>query len=234
MNEIYIISEICGQWGGSVRKAEQMILQSKIAGANAVKIQLYDTYKMPGTNRERWEYLSMTKEVFLRLKLFCESLNIDFFASAFDKERFEWISDAHLKKNKIASAMLGLDFELCREMVESNMLTFCSLGRWTDKDLPFSQSNVIYFHCLPKYPHYYEEALSRMPLKFESPLLGYSDHSIGLKSCFDAVDRGAKFIEKHFTLDHNLQSELESAHICSMNVKQLEELRLFCDRRNNV
>jgi len=33
----YIISELCGQWGGSVRRAEQMILQSKMGGADAVK-----------------------------------------------------------------------------------------------------------------------------------------------------------------------------------------------------
>ena len=62
MKEIYIISELCGQWGGSIRKAEQMILQSKMGGANAVKVQLYDTYRMEGENRELWEYLSMTIE----------------------------------------------------------------------------------------------------------------------------------------------------------------------------
>ena len=67
MNEVYIISEICGQWGGSIRRAEQMILQSKIAGADAVKVQLYDTYKMPGEDRQKWEYLNITKENFLNL-----------------------------------------------------------------------------------------------------------------------------------------------------------------------
>ena len=75
----YIISELCGQWGGSVERAEQMILQSKMAGANAVKVQLWDTYRMLGDNRELWEYLSMTKEQFLRLKKFADKLNIDFF-----------------------------------------------------------------------------------------------------------------------------------------------------------
>ena len=82
MKDVYIISELCGQWGGSVERAEQMILQSKMAGANAVKVQLWDTYRMLGDNRELWEYLSMTKEQFLRLKEFADRLNIDFFASA--------------------------------------------------------------------------------------------------------------------------------------------------------
>jgi len=230
MDDIYIISEICGQWGGSVRKAEQMILQSKMAGANAIKVQLFDTYKMPGDHREKWEYLSMTQEVFLRLKNFCDDLHIDFFASAFDKERFEWIKSAHLCKNKIASAMLEWNLQLCTEMINADMLTFCSLGRWNNERFPFQDPNIVYLHCVPKYPHNSEEAISKMPLKFESPLLGYSDHSIGISSCFEAINRGAKLIEKHFTLSHDMQSETESAHVCSMNVKQLEELRTFCDR----
>ena len=69
---VYIISELCGQWGGSVRRAEQMILQSKMGGADAVKVQLYDTYRMPGENREKWEYLSMNRDNFKRLKEFAD------------------------------------------------------------------------------------------------------------------------------------------------------------------
>ena len=38
MSKIYIVSELCGQWGGSVERAEQMILQSKMGGASAVKV----------------------------------------------------------------------------------------------------------------------------------------------------------------------------------------------------
>ena len=54
MNDVYIIAELCGQWGGSIRRAEQMILQCKMGGADAVKVQLWDTYRMPGDNRELW------------------------------------------------------------------------------------------------------------------------------------------------------------------------------------
>ena len=111
MSKVYIISELCGQWGGSVERAEQMILQSKMGGASAVKVQLYDTYRMPGENRERWEYLSMTEKQFLRLKKFSESLSIDFFASAFDKDRFGWILKSGIKTNKIASSLVVDHYE---------------------------------------------------------------------------------------------------------------------------
>jgi N,N'-diacetyllegionaminate synthase len=225
----YIISEICGQWGGSVRKAEQMILQSKMAGADAVKVQLYDTYKMPGDNRQLWEYLSMRQEDFHRLADFCERLNIDFFASAFDKERFDWIKNADLKINKIASSLIVNDPSLCKEMLDSGMKTFFSLGKWDKEGLPFEHDNVVYFHCYAKYPHTLQEAMEIMPSTFQGKLLGYSDHSLGIEAAKEAVRRGARYVEKHYTLNKNDQSKTEGAHLCSMDMKELQELREYCD-----
>jgi len=231
MSKIYIISELCGQWGGSVERAEQMILQSKMAGANAVKVQLYDTYQMPGENRERWEYLSMTEEQFLRLKKFSESLNIDFFASAFHEDRFEWILKSDVKINKIASSLVRDQFGFCKKMIGKGLLTYCSLGNWEKEYLPFCENNVKYFHCVSKYPHTAEEALELMPENFSGRLVGYSDHTIGIEASKEAVKRGAQIIEKHFTIDHSLQCDTESAHICSMNYEELCELRNFCEKK---
>ena len=230
MSNVYIISELCGQWGGSVRRAEQMILQSKMGGASAVKVQLYDTYRMPGENRERWEYLSMSKIQFLRLKEFADRLNIDFFASAFHEDRFEWILEAGIKVNKIASSLPVNNFDLCEKMVDSGLLTYCSLGKWNKENLPFEDGNVKYFHCVSKYPHTNQEALELMPSEFNERLVGYSDHTIGIDMCNTAINRGATIIEKHFTTDHHLQSKTEGAHSCSMSLEQLIELRKFCDK----
>ena len=63
-----------------------------------------------------------------------------------------------------------------------------------------------------------------MPAK----LTGYSDHSIGIGACIEAASRGATLIEKHFTLDKNLQCETESAHSCSMDLNELKKLSEFC------
>jgi sialic acid synthase SpsE len=229
---VYIISELCGQWGGSVRRAEQMILQSKMAGANAVKVQLWDTYRMPGNDRHLWEYLTMTKEQFLRLKDFSDGLNIDFFVSAFHRDRFQWIRETDIKINKIASSMLEWDLDFCQDMVGDGMLTYCSLGKW-DKDVyPFDDENVKYFHCVSKYPHSLEEAIRLMPSEFDDRLVGYSDHVVGIEACKEAVRRGATVIEKHFTTDKGLQSKTEGAHVCSMTIGELGRLRDFCDKRN--
>ena len=226
----YIISEICGQWGGSVRKAEQMILQSKMMGADAIKVQLFDTYKMPGESRGDWEYLSMKEQDFYRLAEFSKRLNINFFASAFDKERFEWIKKADLTINKIASSLIEMDPNLCKEMLDTGVKTFFSLGKWNKDEFPFNHDNIVYFHCHAKYPHTYQEAIQVMPKSFQGKLLGYSDHSLGIEAAKEAVRRGAKYIEKHFTLNKNAQSRTEAAHLCSMDSHDLEELRNFCDQ----
>jgi sialic acid synthase SpsE len=212
-----------------VRKAEQMILQSKMMGANAVKVQLFDTYKMPGQDRQLWEYLSMKREDFLRLAEFSDRLNIDFFASAFDEERFQWIQEANLGYNKIASSLIELKPELCKTMLDSGMKTFFSLGKWNKLGLPFDHTNVEYFHCVPKYPHTLEEALQVLPQAFDNRVSGYSDHVVGIDAAKEAARRGAKYIEKHFTLNKNSQSKTEAAHSCSMDMEDLRNLRLFCD-----
>jgi len=226
----YIISELCGQWGGSVRRAEQMILQSKMGGADAVKVQLWDTYRMPGENREIWEYLSMNFDQFRRLKEFSDSLNIDFFASPFHSDRFEWIQELGLSTNKIASSLVDWDIDLCNKMINTGLETFVSLGCWDKNYLPFEQENVKYFHCVAKYPHTLDVALDLMPEQFEDRIVGYSDHVIGIDACVEAVRRGAKVIEKHFTTDKSLQSKSEGAHTCSMNYEELCTLRNEVDK----
>ena len=69
-----------------------------------------------------------------------------------------------------------------------------------------------------------------MPEKFDDVLVGYSDHSIGIDACKEAVRRGATVVEKHFTTNKKLQCKTESAHICSMVMNDLRNLRDFCDQ----
>ena len=70
-----------------------------------------------------------------------------------------------------------------------------------------------------------------MPKEFskESRIVGYSDHTIGIDACKLAASKGATVIEKHFTLDKSHQKATESAHVCSMDWKELESLRKYCD-----
>ncbi len=73
---------------------------------------------------------------------------------------------------------------------------------WNKKATPFKKNKYIYYlWCLSKYPCEPKD-LKKLPKNFnKSPYYGYSDHSIGIETSILAISRGAKIIEKHFTLD---------------------------------
>jgi N,N'-diacetyllegionaminate synthase len=74
---------------------------------------------------------------------------------------------------------------------------------WNKKKLPPipKNKNISYLWCLSKYPCEPHD-LKNLPKNFQkSKFDGYSDHSIGIETCLIAISRGARIIEKHFTLD---------------------------------
>ncbi len=70
------------------------------------------------------------------------------------------------------------------------------------------KSKVTILHCTTEYPAPMEEinlkAMDTLRRAFDLPA-GYSDHSQGITIPIAAVARGAVLIEKHFTLDNNME-----------------------------
>ena len=82
---MFIISEISPQHGGDIAVAEQMILQSKLGGANAIKVQLYtpEQFNKPESHRMSYEQLE-------HLRDYADSLNISLFATPFQSKFLDW------------------------------------------------------------------------------------------------------------------------------------------------
>lgn len=228
--KITIVAELCGQWGGDVKRAERMMLQAKIAGADYAKVQLWNTYEMPGENREKWEYLQMDNPTFVRLAQYGDMIGLPVFASCFNEEYFRH-TRSYTPIFKIASMLLEHNFELAQTIANTKGSVWCSLGKWdvATQGIPFESPRITYFHCIAKYPHTHEEALAAMPAEFSGQMKGYSCHALGIDAAKEAINRGATIIEKHFTTDKALQSETEGAHSCSMTMTELEELRKYAD-----
>ena len=76
-----------------------MIIQSKIGGADIVKLQLYDSKKLWGDNKRT--HLDITKDELVEIDEFCKFQGIELSASIFDLERVDWCSELKFKTYKI-------------------------------------------------------------------------------------------------------------------------------------
>ena len=81
-------------------------------------------------------------------------------------------------------------------------------------------------HCVSAYPTAPEDAaLAQIPeLARELPgaVVGYSDHTLGGDACVAAVAAGARILEKHFTLRHDLSDFRD--HQLSADPEEMAEL----------
>ena len=88
------------------------------------------------------------------------------------------------------------------------------------------KEKVILLHCTTEYPAPFGEinlnVLETLKSGFELTV-GYSDHTQGIVVPIAAVALGAKVIEKHFTLDRNMEGPDHSASIEPYELKQMVE-----------
>jgi sialic acid synthase SpsE len=225
--KIKIISEIHPQHHGSMDELERMVLQSKIAGADYIKLQLYDSFKLFGDNDRK--YLEINEKELEYIKLYCENIGIEIFCSVFSEDKLKWCEKLNFKLYKIASRSVE-DKQLCEKILSLNKTVLISLGMydWQKKGFPYGNTpNIKYMYCISKYPSNLQEV--NMPNFNENGFHGYSDHTVGISACIYAATKGAQYVEKHFSCNKSLNVSTEQAHICSMDFDDLTKMREILD-----
>lgn len=189
------IAEIGLNHNGHFNLAYELIRQAKYAGADTVKFQL-------GWRGKEGEMNFIDENILSDLKKWCDYFEIELLFSVFTQEAFDLIREFDLPRYKIASRTVKDDLALTEKIVAEGRPTIISLGMWEKDELPIqNKSNVQYLWCKSKYPSQPWD-LTDLPKHFtSSPYAGYSDHAIGIDTALLAIARGAKIIEKHFTLD---------------------------------
>ena len=224
---VKIITEIHPQHMGNINEIERMILQSKINGADIVKLQLYNSELLWG-NKDRI-YLDISENELSYIKDYCDKINIELSASIFDKEKLNICEDLNFKTYKIASRTVAEDTSLCEKIINTNKTIIISLGAYDYKKfgIPFKSEKIKYLYCVSKYP----TPLYDLEIPdFENSLFdGFSDHSIGVDACLYAVSKGAQIIEKHFSNNKSLNVETQLGHTGSMDDFDLQTLRKYSD-----
>lgn len=190
------ISEIGMNYNGNFSLIYELIRQSKFSGADICKFQL-------GWRDKPGEINQLDLEKVNQIIKWCKQFEIEPMFSIINENAYEIFKETDLKKIKIASRSLKYDFNLVKKIVEENSEKeiIISLGMWNEKIFPFKNKNIKYLFCISNYPTFMED-MNNFPKNFsEKDYFGYSDHSIGIDTCLLAISRGAKIIEKHFTLD---------------------------------
>jgi N,N'-diacetyllegionaminate synthase len=222
-----VIAEIGINHNGSLDLAHELIRRARIAGANIAKFQFYDPYTIFGPEGSHPDAGALAQALTVQfgfeqaqqLRRWCDEEDIEFMASVFDLERFEWTRELGVARHKIASRAVE-NGELCRRILDTGEEVFVSLGFWGEDTVPFDVPNARYLYCVPKYPTEYRDV--HLPRSFaESVYEGFSDHTIGIEAALVAIGRGACVIEKHFTLNKGLPGP---DHVCSATPDELAAL----------
>ena len=102
----FIVAEIGSNWEGSFSKAKKIIHECKIAGADAVKFQMWRADDLYDNKHPNWKFIKrseITFEKVKKLKNIADKIGIEFFCSAFYPEAIEILEKLKVKRYKIAS-----------------------------------------------------------------------------------------------------------------------------------
>lgn len=209
-----LIAEIGMNADGNFDLNYELIRQAAWAGADIAKFQV-------GWRAGKDELNFMDADRLKTLRRWCDQFGVEFMASIFTPEALELVKSAGgMSRYKIASRTVKDNPDLCRSILAEKRETFVSLGMHDAKQFPFDEPNARYFYCRSLYPTRYDD-LADFPLAFDR-FHGYSDHLMGIEGCLLALARGAKAVEKHFTL--NKTSKVIRDHSLSATPDEFRQL----------
>lgn len=242
-HECFIVAEACDNHLGNMNTAKEMVRLSKIAGANAVKFQhhLPDEEMLPNTpmsdnmSEPLYDFLkkyALKLDQHIELKQYCDEIGIQYMCTPFSYKAAEELYEASLLDViKIGSGEMT-DIPSLKAMAKwkipmilsTGMSTFTEIQETYDELLPTGTS-IALMNCISEYPPVYEDVnlgvIPEMQRRFNQAVIGHSDHTPTLYTCYAAVTLGAKIIEKHVIVDKSQPGPDQSV---SINFAELAEL----------
>lgn len=245
---VVIIAEAGVNHNGSLKLAKQMIEEAARAGADYIKFQTFKPEKLVSKYAQKADYqkkttgnnesqlqmlekLALSYDDFVELKKYCEQIGIGFLSTPFDEDSIRFLDSLDMDFWKIPSgeitnypylvqiAQTGRDIVLSTGM--------CEMDEIADAMKVLKENgagNISLLHCNTEYPTPYEDvnllAMKQMRTAFKKQV-GYSDHTVGIEVPIAAVALGAEIIEKHFTLDKNMEGPDHKASLEPLELSQM-------------
>ena len=230
---VIIIAEAGVNHNGNMEMARRMVHEARMAGADYVKFQTAVPELVISQFAPKAEYqkettgegesqLEMCKAIHLplsayaELKELCDREGIGFMSTPFDLVSVDCLKAIGQDYWKIPSGEIT-NLPYLRKIGAYGDRIIMSTGMATLDEVEAAvrvleqagtpRSSIILLHCTTQYPAPYSSVNLRAMDALATlgcAAVGYSDHTVGTDIAVAATARGARVIEKHFTLDRTL------------------------------
>lgn len=245
MKKVFIIAEAGVNHNGSLDLAKKLVDKALEAGVDCIKFQTFKSENLVSMSAQMAEYqkenlgkdesqykmlkeLEISFEEFKELKKYCEEKNIMFLSTPFDLESCDFLNDLDMKIFKIPSGEIT-NLPYLRKINSFGKKVILSTGMANLNEIQdalnvLKDCDVSLLHCTTEYPCPYDNvnlnAIDTLKKEFKLEV-GYSDHTQGIEVPIAAVAKGATIIEKHFTLDRNMEGPDHKASLEPNELKQM-------------
>ena len=231
---VFIIAEAGVNHNGSIDFAKKLIDVAVTAGANAIKFQTFKAnnistkkaqkaiYQIETTDKGESQFdmlkrLELNIDAHKQLISYCNNKKIIFLSSPFDHESIELLNYLELPILKIPSGEIT-NLPYLRHIGKLNKKIIMSTGMSNIYEVKSAlnilinsgtkKENITILHANTEYPTPMRDVNLKAMLTIGNELevnFGYSDHTLGIEADIAAVAMGASCIEKHLTLDCNME-----------------------------
>ena len=250
MNRTFIIAEAGVNHNGSMDIAKKLIDIAKEIGADAVKFQTFKAERLVCKSARKAEYqknttdadesqfdmikrLELNEDAHRELICYCKNKNIIFLSTPFDLESIDLLNKLGLEIFKIPSGEIT-NLPYIRKIGRLKKKVILSTGMADLEEIGNAinvlteygtrKDDITVLHCNTEYPTPFEDVnlLAMLTIREVFKVkVGYSDHTLGIEVPLAAVALGASIIEKHFTLDKNMEGP---DHKASLEPYELEKI----------
>ena len=249
-DKVIIIAEAGVNHNGNYDLAVKMIHEAKRAGADYVKFQTAVPELVISTFAPKAEYqkettgadesqLDMCRAIhlpltdYVKLAAICKEEGIGFMSTPFDLVSIDVLEELDMDYWKIPSGEIT-NLPYLRKIASKHRPVVMSTGMCEMQEIAdalavleaggLTRDQITLLHCNTQYPTPFADvnlaAMHTIAATFGTKV-GYSDHTRGIEVPIAAVAMGAKVIEKHFTLDCNMEGP---DHKASLEPHQLKAM----------
>ena len=229
-----IIAEAGVNHNGDIGLAKKLVDAAAEAGADYVKFQTFKAEKLVSRKAEKAAYQKQTTEaaesqfemikklemgydMHVELIAYCKEKGIRFLSTPFDLDSIDMLHGLGITLFKLPSGEINNLPYLRKiggmggDVILSSGMSYLSEIEMAIRVLEEAgtpRERISVLHCNTEYPTPMADvnlrAMNTIGQALHVPV-GYSDHTLGIEIPIAAVARGARIIEKHFTLDKTME-----------------------------